>query len=1003
MFTTTRLLQAFLVMLATTSLVTAQIGATAQLSGEVTDPGGKLLPQQTIAIHSVESGQTRSVPTSAAGRYELLDLAPGRYEISAEASGFSPIHIPIELTVNQQAVLNLHFEIPAQRQEITVTAAPLVVEPARTELSQVIEEREIYGLPINGRQFLDFVLLTPNVNAGRTNVSNPSSPAEPGQVDLSFAGLHESTSMILVDGANNMNRVFGRSRSTPSQEAVREFRVLNDNYSPNFGPATAAVVSIITKTGTNDLHGSIYEYFRNSAMDARNILAPLAFDQLRQNQFGATLGGKLMADRLFYFLNYEGQRRQDSPPYSSILLNNLAAINRAKQALGLPPEVLAGKLRETNYDEALGRLDYAAAAGTHMSLEYRFRQDRETNLPAATGQLSAPSNFRDAHIGDHDAVWNITSAPSSRLLNQGLFQFAHRSFDFSSVSYQPQLEIANTLDMGRHFNAINGDQEARVELADSLSYARGGHTFAFGADFSYDHIGFFYDPFDPAYAVFPNLAAFLGTPPFAGPFAVVFGFSEAPDGTRPPAPPGFTGPANIPAFNSQLHPDNAASSYALYAQDQWRATRKLTVNYGLRWDLDRMPPRYFQSYYKNLQPRAGVAYSVLENRLILRAGAGRYQGQAYSVPYLIAMVAGQDAAFGLVRANEDYSVSIGTLHNPFYSNPALATATLLQFLKTGVYPALNPANFSPAQQFISTIKRFNHGGPSSYQWNSQVDFRINRSTTASMNYMGLKGLFLPSAINANLAPTNQSLPNGKADYAIAPGSTVARTLNPLVSPLSFFYDATAQSAYHSLNLSLMKQFSRHYLLTANYSWSHTIDDGGDPSLNGTPQDAYRRYLEKANSKQDVAQRLVATFAAEAPNRGWYRNLRFATIASAQAGSFYTLFAGSDVNHDGNANTDRVGLSGRDTYRGPALVNLDVRLARVFAVGEKFNAEFLAEAFNLTNTLNVTDINTVFGAPDFIGSIPRNFGDGAPAPLASFGGIRATNPPRQLQLAIRLKF
>src|SRR5579883_694647 len=984
-------------------LLVAQIGATAQLSGELADPSGRPVSNQSITVRKQESGQVRSTVTSEAGRYEVLDLTPGSYEISAAASGFAPLRVPVELTVNQQAIVNLHFELSERREQTTVTATADVIEPTRTELSQVIQSREIDQLPINGRQFLDFVLLTPNVYAGRTNISNPSSPGEPQQVDLSFAGLHESTSIILVDGANNMNRVFGRSRSTPSQEAVREFRVLNDNYAPSFGPATGGVVSIVTRSGTNDLHGSLYEYFRNNALDARNILAPAGFDELHQNQFGATLGGKVIADRLFYFLNYEGQRRVESPFYSSILLNNLGAVNHTLQLLNLAPEVLAGKLRQTDYDETLARLDYAAGQNTQMSFEYRFRQDRETNLPAATGQLSAPSNFRNAHIDDHDAIWNLTSALSPRLLNQALIQFAHRAFNFPSVSYEPHLQIANTLDIGRHFNAINADQEARAELADSLSYVRGTHTLTLGGDFSYDHIGFFYDPFDPAYAVFPNLNAFLGVAPFASPFAVVFGFSEAADGTRPPAPAGFGGPANLPIFNAQTHPDNAAESYSLYAQDQWRATRKLTVNYGLRWDLDHMPPRYFDTYYKNFEPRAGIAYSALRDRLVLRAGAGKYQGQAYSVPYLIAMVAGQDSAFGLVRGNEGYSVSTGTLHSPFYSNPGLATAALLQFLKTGVYPALNPANFTPAQQFISTIKRFNHGGPFSYQWNAQVDFQISRSATLSVSYFGLRGLFLPSAIGGNVAPTNLTLPNGKADYAIAPGSTVPRTLNPLVSPLSFFYDASGQSSYESGTVTLAKRFGQHYSFTGNYTWSHTIDSGGDPSLNGTPEDPYRRYLDKANSKQDVPQRMVAILAAEAPEHGWLRNFRLALIGSAEAASFYTVFAGTDVNHDGNANTDRLGLLGRDTYRGDALANLDVRLARVFRFHEKLNVELMGEAFNIANTLNVTDINTVYGAANPIGAVPRHFGDGAPAPLASFGSIRATNPPRQLQLAVRLKF
>ena len=986
-----------------TPLLTAQIGATAQLSGELTDPSGKVVANQTITVRNPQSGQTRTVQNSADGRYEVLDLAPGRYEISAEASGFAPLHVPIELTVNQQAIVNLQFQLAQQRQEATVTGTPEVIEPTRTELSQVVAEREIENLPINGRQFLDFVLLTPNVYTGRTNISNPSSPGEPQQVDLSFAGLHESTSMILVDGANNMNRVFGRARSAPSEEAVQEFRVLNDNYLPSLGPAAGGIVNIVTKSGANDLHGSLYEYFRNNAMDARNILAPPGFDELRQNQFGATLGGKLIPDRLFYFVNYEGQRREESPFYSSILLNNLPAINRALAGFGLAPEVLAGKLRQINYDETLARLDYAASERTQMSLEYRFRADRDTNLPAATGQLSAPSDFRNATINDHDAIWNLTTTLSPRLLNQALVQFAHRSFDFPPVSYEPQIEIANTLDFGRHFNAINADQEARVEFADSLSYVRGGHTFTFGGDFSYDHIGFFYDPFDPAYAVFPNLSGFLGVAPFAGPFAVTFGFSEGADGTRPAAPPGFTGPANLPIFNAQTHPDNASQSYALYAQDQWRVTKKLTVNYGLRWDLDHMPPQYFDTYYKNFGPRAGVAYSLLNDRMILRAGAGRYQGEAYSVPYLIAMVAGEDSDFGLVRANEDYSVSTNTLHSPFYSNPALATSTLLQFLKTGDYPVLNPTNFSPAQQFISTIKRFNHGGPFSYQWNGQLDFQINHTTTLSVSYFGLRGLFLPSAIGGNVGPTNLTLPDGRANYAIAPGSTVARTLNPLISPLSFFYDASGQSSYQSGTATLNKRFSRYYSFTVNYTWSHTIDSGGDPSLNGTPQDAYRRNLEKANSKQDVPQRFVALLDAETPERGWLRNFRFALIESAQAASFYTVFAGTDVNHDGNANTDRVGLLGRDTYRGDALMNLDVRLARVFRFNERVNAELLAEAFNITNTLNVTDINTVYGAADPIGPIPQHFGDGTTAALSSFGSIRATNPPRQIQLAVRVKF
>ncbi len=983
------------------STANAQVGATAELSGVVLDPSSRIIAGHTIKLLRAETGQSRTARTSESGLYRFADLAPGHYEITAEAEGFAPLRVSVELTVAERAVLDLHFALAQSRQEAAVVAEAQAAEPTRTDLSEVIDARQIVDLPINGRQFLDFVLLTPNVHRGLSNVANPSTPGEPNQIDLSFAGLHESTTLVMVDGADNMNKVFGRARSTPSQEAVEEFRVLNDSYDPALGPATAGVVSIVTKSGTTDLHGSIYDYFRNNALDARNILAPAGFDELRQNQFGATLGGPVTKSKLFYFVNYEGQRRQESPFYSSILLNNLAAINRTKESFGLPPEVLAGVLRQTNYDAVLGRADYQASDRSVFSVSYRFHEDRDTNLPAATNQLSAPSNFRNANIDDHVGTVNWTYSFSPNTVNQAMLQFANRDFTFPSVTDQPHLEIANTLDMGRHFNAVDGYKEFRFEAGDAMTWVRGNHMIRAGGDVSPTSDHFFYDPFDPAYIVFPNLSAFLGTAPFTAPFIVTFGFSEAPDGTRPAAPSGFTAPANLPAYNSYVHTSNAQTSVGLFVQDQWRISPKLTLNYGLRWDANLMPEQVFERYYKAVQPRAGIAYSV-NDRITLRAGAGYFQGEAYSLVYLIAQVAGQDADFGLPQGNT-YAVFNNVLHNPFYSNPAVATAQALQFLHTGVYPVLNPVNFAPAQQFVSTVKRYNHGGPYSYQWNAQMDARLARDLTLSISYLGVRGLELPSAYGGNVAPTNLTLPDGRADYAVASGSTVARTLDPLVSPLSLFFDASGQSTYESGTATLVKRFSGHYSLNANYAWSHTIDDSADPSLNGYPQDPYRRYLERANSKQDVPQRFVTTFLAEGPARGWLRDFRLAIIGTAQSATYYNVFAGMDVNHDGNANTDRVGLLGRDTYRGDRLVDFDVRLARTFHIAERIHAEVLAEAFNILNTLSVTDINTVYGSGTLIGPVPTQFGQPVPAPLASFGTIRATAPPRQIQFALRFGF
>jgi hypothetical protein len=247
------------------------------------------------------------------------------------------------------------------------------------------------------------------------------------------------------------------------------------------------------------------------------------------------------------------------------------------------------------------------------------------------------------------------------------------------------------------------------------------------------------------------------------------------------------------------------------------------------------------------------------------------------------------------------------------------------------------------------------------------------------------------------------LPNGKNDYAIAPGVPVPRVINPAVSPLALFSDNIGQSNYHAGTMTLMKRFSRHYAFSVNYTWSKTIDNSGSVSIADFPEDPYQRNRERALSKQHVPHRFVGSFSAEGPAGTWLRDFRFAVIPSFEAAHRYTVYAGMDVNNDGNPMTDRVGVLGRNTYKGDAHYNFDLRLARTIRVSERVKAEFFAEAFNLFNTLNVTDVNTVYGAPQLIGTEPMSFGDRAPAPLPSFGSIRAISSPRQIQFALKFSF
>lgn len=980
-----------------TLLVLGQGGATAQLSGTVTDPTGAAIINAGVTARHRATGVMRTALTSDRG-YILTNLPAGAYEVTVEAQGFALLKDPsVELTVGQQATLNLSLKVVAAAQVLTVDQSASVIETTRTELSQAIEERRIQNLPINGRQVLEFVLLTPNAVSGRSDLGDQVRPGEPDQINISFAGLNEAASLITVDGANNMNRFFQRPRSAPSQEAVREFRVRSTGYGAEYGMAAGAVVNIATKSGGDQLRGSIYYFLRNAALDARNILAPQGFDELKQNQFGGTLGGAIVKQRLFLLGNYEGQRREESPFYSTVLLDNLGAINAVKKSLGLLPEVLKGKLRKTNYDSVTLRSDYQVRSSDQLSFIYRFRNDRDTNLGSSSEQLSAPSNFRNADIQDNALVVDWTSTHGTAFVSQGLFQYARHTFDFPSISFEPSFRVGNTLNLGRSGSQPDQTRETMLEFADTGTYMRGAHTMKFGGSINYTRDFLLLDAMDPAFVIFPNLGAFLGR------FAVVFSYRAGPDGARPPAPANFDRPANqgVAIFDQASRASGSRAYLAFFAEDQWRATAKLTINYGVRWDVDHLPEDASETYYKAFQPRLGFAYSMLEDRVVLRMGAGVYQGVSDLGRTLFPRILSQNPALGPVRP-EEYNSYPGALLTLQLEGPA-ALPAFVNFIHTGIYPTLIGPDLLPARNFFLTVNRKNPRALYTYQWNAEVDFGLTKDVVLSISYVGVRGLNGQMSYLLNVAPAAFTLPNGKNNYAIAPDVRAPRVLNQRVSAFALFFDQDGQSTYHSGTLSIIKRFSRQYSLTANYTWSKAIDNVGNGTISDASEDPYRRDLERTRSKQDMPHRFVASFTAEGPERTWLRYFKFSFIGNISSPQYYTLYAGSDVNNDGNSLSDRVGTVGRSTYRGDRLVNFDVRLSRQFRMSDRVRLEAVADAFNLFNTLNVTDINTTYGAPDFIGAEPRRFGDKVAAPSPEFAAIRAIAPPRQIQCALRLNF
>ncbi|MGA8767616.1 MAG: TonB-dependent receptor, partial [Candidatus Acidiferrales bacterium] len=324
----------------------AQGGSSAaQLNGTVTDPSGGSVAGATIVLRNTDTNTSYTAISNDRGAYFVANLTPGNYQLKASFTGFANYtQTGIVLTVGQAATINVALQVAAQGERVVVTTEVQTIEPTKTEISQVVNTEQIASLPISGRLFTDFALLTPGVATSRTSLGTTFTEYEATQI--SFGGMRSFSNEVTVDGADFVNAASGVQRSTPPQEAVQEFRVVNNSFGAESGRALGGIVNIVTKSGTNDLHGSVYDYFQNSYLDSRSLLqkpepqlqSVLLPHALRQNQFGGTLGGPISKDKTFFFINYEGKRRAESPLCPPDLVDNLGLMDEAKALMGLAPE-----------------------------------------------------------------------------------------------------------------------------------------------------------------------------------------------------------------------------------------------------------------------------------------------------------------------------------------------------------------------------------------------------------------------------------------------------------------------------------------------------------------------------------------------------------------------------------------------------------------------------------------------------------------------------------------
>jgi outer membrane receptor protein involved in Fe transport len=1040
----------------------SQAGASAaQLNGTVKDASGGSVAKASLTLRDVSTNRTYTAVSNDNGLYVIPNLPPGSYELTTEATGFSKsTQTGIVLTVGQVATIDVNVSVAQSAEKVVVTTETPPVEPTRTEISQVIDTKQIQDLPISGRLFTDFALLTPGVSTGRTSLQSTITEFEVTRI--SFGGMRDLSNAVTVDGADTINTATGSQRSTPSQEAVSEFRVVNNGFGAENGRALGGIVNIVTKSGSNDLHGSAYDYLQNNYTDARSLLQPAPDgDTLRQNQFGGTLGGPIKKDQTFFFMNYEGQRRGESPTYPTTLVGpvslsngtestELALINQAKAALGLPPEVL-GILTTKDTDNGLIKIDHQINKNNHLSARYNIFDGRELNLLVGStldgGGIGAPSSGHNAFIRDQDLVGVLSSQITPELVNTALVQYARRHYNFPGVTGQPNLDIPNDLLFGHNFGVLDAIYETRVQATDSVAWVKGQHLAKFGVDTNFINNFVIWPGFTPMRIVLPGINCLVEFANFVNPTAdvpsslnpgdtcplppvldgtpIVFwgapvGSGPVTPGFEPPSlcPPGGCTPtswshAYLPSQTPNFSETLDHSYYGFYAQDQWRLTPKLTFNYGLRYDVEKGLEKQINPDYRGWQPRVGFAFSP-DKHTVIRAGFGIFDDR-YNLSFLFItqpqkpVIIPNENLPG-IRVNANSATWVLNQLTPGPPNPGGQVILPAQAAATLITTGMVPPQYitGPAGTTVTAgagMVDHNSRIPYSEQANLQIDRELGHGLVISAGYLFVSAHKLVRAENLNVCPqaglTNAATscaaagapppdwPAGKANFS---GALYTN------SGLLYFTDDSGNSVYHGGTIQATQHFGNYLRFNANYTFSKTLDDGTFTTFVSTPQDFYDRPLERANSNQDIRNRFIANFTADGPEKTLLRNFELSSIVTAQSGRPFTMFVGFDANGDTNPVTDRVGDAARNTYWGDSLVAWDLRVSRHFNFREHDRIEVAMDAFNALNRANVNEVTSVYGTYNFCnGQVPSHYKDATSIAIQTnsgsfFGTCPAAGPP-----------
>jgi len=1031
----------FLRIIATLAMISAAYGQTAELAGVVRDPSQALVPGAIITAVNEGTHNKRGTKASNEGFYRLPLLEPGSYTLTAESTGFRPAIVRgVKLDVGQSARLDFSLEIPGTGERVEVNAEASLLRSDSAAVSTVIDRHLIENLPLNGRSFQSLIALTPGVvltkatfgEQGQFSVNGQRANGNYFTIDGAGANIGVSAGLTLVQSSSGSLPGLGATGGTNTLvavEAMQEFRVQTSGYAPEYGRTPGAQISIVTRSGTNQLHGALFDFFRNDALDSNDWFAnanSLPKPELRQNDFGGTLGGPLFIPKLyngrdhtFFFFSYEGLRlrqpqvestdvpslsvRKDSPDNLQPYLNSFPLPNRPDTRYGFAPFV-ASFTDSATLDATSLRIDHSI--GNRLTLFGRYNYAPSNN----TARLFAINNPIDTIANTTTLTLGATSLISPRLNNDLRVNFSKTTGESYSrldtfggaTPISPTLFFPPFADPKNSFGGfflsggVNSswylgknvaNAQRQYNLVDTVSFITGSHQIKFGVD--YRRISTYNGP-----RAYDQFAYFTGA----------------------------TGATSGRSSEVVIEAQDAGSilfrNISSFAQDIWKVNPRLTITYGLRWEINPAPeggpnhPLYtftgyqnskqiqlapvgtplYNTTWTNFAPRLGIAYQLSGARgreTTLRGGFGLFYD-------LGAGIIGQSAS------GFPYYRSIVFYDGIFFPLPP---------------EAAHPPPFSLSPPVASIYGAVNGlKMPVTYEWNIAIERALGQSNALSVSWVGAAG--------RNLL---------RQDYFVNPNDNFT---------YAYLLRNTGFSDFESLQAQFQRRLARGLAALASYTWGHSLDNASNDSASHLAAIIVNPQSDRGPSDFDIRHTLSAAFTYDVahgkhlafPLRNWGVDGVFTFRTATPVDVTYsrdlgyglytfrpdivfgtpiyiddsTVAGGRRFNPDAfTLQSDypgRQGALGRNVLRGFSLSQLNFTLRREFPLVEQAKLQFRAEMFNALNHPNFADPIGLLQSPQFgysVQMLGRDLGRGGVNaglnPLYQIGG------PRSIQLALRLVF